>query len=128
MRRAPSQPVLPNLLLLALKSSRLFREAAAREKSSNELPEQGNLSRWSLAVLELTAWIGPWLGAGSSHASALWELPSGSQLCSQGPPLPRGLEEMWFPGRGKGLMNRDRITKQVRASCTLGLRRKSCSW
>lgn len=33
--------------------------------------------------------------------------------------MPRGLAKMWFPGQGKGLMNRDRITKQVRASCTL---------
>lgn len=40
----------------------------------------------------------------------------------------RELAQTWFPGWGKGLMNRDRIKKQVRASCPSGLRRKSCSW
>lgn len=57
--QTPTQSLLHNLLSLVLKSSQPFREAAAKEESGNELPKSGNLSQWSLAVLELTARIGP---------------------------------------------------------------------
>ena len=39
MCRTPMQSVSHNLLSLVLKSSRLFREAAAKEESGNELPK-----------------------------------------------------------------------------------------
>lgn len=67
----------------------LALQRAAKEGAGNKLPEQGELSWWSLAELELAGGAAPALGldpAVPEHRRS--EFPSGSQLCSPGPPSP----------------------------------------
>lgn len=52
-----------------------------QEESCSGFPKQENMSQ---AVPELKDRIGPWAGAASSCAGALWEFLSGCQLCSLG--------------------------------------------